>query len=263
MLFLRVNTMDIHLYLMCFRTEAIVASHLPPSQFGNYMAIGSTKRTFGYVAFLEMDPSLRIPELHLRDVEMQCIPHKDGSPRKSKYMSVYRVLEHLPLGAIGDLYLTSRDGKVMGVSGHQAEAGVPDSGKMYMYAELCPATPLVVTGLEPVQFAAYMTTPGNLVSVPKILFADIKIDRDRLGHLADYLPYPDPVHIEDCLNELESADSKQTKTVDRHPPLQGFYNSIATGFYLGDASVTRHYAFPDAETLERDHREWWRSASLG
>lgn len=255
--------MDIHLYLMCFRTESLVASHLPPDQFGNYMAIGSMKRTFGYVAFLEIDPTLRSPELHLQDIKSQCIPHDDGSPRKSKYMSVYRVLEHLPLGAIGDLYLTSRDGKVMGVTGQRAEARASEPGQMYMYAELCPATPLVVTDLEPVQFATYMTTPGNLVSVPKILFADTKIDRDRLGHLSDYLPYPDPVHIEDCLNELESDVMKKTKTVDRHPPLQGFYNSIATGFYLGDASATRHYPFPDAETLEQDHREWWHSASLG
>lgn len=253
--------MEIRLYLICFRTEALVASHLPPEQFGNYMAVGTQKRNRGNVLFLEIDPTLRSPELNLQHLEARCVPHEDGSPRRSKYMSVYRVIEHLPLSALGKLYLTSRDGRVLGLDGMMNSQFSGDN-KIHMYAELCPLTPRVVSRLNPAEFTLLLTSLENAVRVPRIFFADTKIDRDSQGHLSQSLPYADREHIEDCLNELEANPQKASKTVDRNPSLQGFFNTIDSGFYVGDPTGTRHYAFPDQQSLERDHYNWWRSASL-
>ena len=254
--------MDIHLYLLCFRTEALVASHLTPEHFGAYMAVGPKKRTQGHVLFFEIDPSLRSPELNLQHVEEHCVPYPDGSPRASKYMSVYRVVEHVPLGAYGTLFLTTRDGRVLGIDGHRAGASTGPE-RLHMYDELCPLTPRVVSRFSPVAFVEHLTSDENAVSVPRIFFAEKRIDRDANGQLWDGLPYADLEHIEDCLRELEEKPSKATKTVNRNPPLLGFFNTVSSGFYVGDSTATLQYPFPDRERLDVEHHDWWRSASQG
>ena len=46
--------MKIHLYMLCYRFEALVASHLDPEAFGRYMSVGTQKNTKGNVLFLEV-----------------------------------------------------------------------------------------------------------------------------------------------------------------------------------------------------------------
>jgi hypothetical protein len=252
---------EIHLYLLCFRTEAIVASHLPPHEFGSYMAVGTLKRTFGNVLFFELDPGLRLAELGLDQVERRCVPHPDGAPRRSKYMSVYRVFEHVPMSSIGDLFLTTRDGRVAGLSGELCREGEA-SKPFYMYDELSPLTPRVVSRLAPVAFARHLTAADSGVRVPKIFFADLKLTYDAAGKVDVDLPYAGEGHVDDCLDVLRADPAKLTKTVDRNPPLDMFFRTIDSGFYVGDATATRAYAFPTATELDLQFHEWWRSASL-
>ena len=93
--------MDIHYYMLCYRCEALVASHLEPEAFGLYMAVGTRKLTRGHLLFFEIDPGLQGDYFRLGDIEQRCAPHPDGSPKRSKYISVYRVLEHLELSMSG------------------------------------------------------------------------------------------------------------------------------------------------------------------
>ena len=53
------------------------------------------------------------------------------------------------------------------------------------------------------------------------------------------------------------------------PPLSTWYvwillsiSLIASAFFLGDHDGLTYYPFPSVEELERDHHDWWRSASL-
>lgn len=255
--------MKTHLYLMCYRSEALVASHLDAEHFGTYMAVGTQKRTSGNVMFLEIDPTLKSDYLNLPSALDRCVPHEDGSPRRSKYISTYRVLEHVPLSACGKLFCTTRDGRVLALEGKDYDNGHEDSG-LNMYVEMCPIFPRVVSSLSPGAFAKFLTNPQNPISVPRLLFADTLIDRDPDGHLAGYLPYRDPLHIEDCLNQLvNNKGSKQTKTVDRNPPLVAFYRTIRRGFFLGDQQGVRYYPYPSADDFEEKYHAWWRSATLG
>ena len=107
--------MKIRYYMVCSRFEALIASHLEPEAFGTYMAVGTKKLASGHVAFFEIDPGFpkftdRFP---VDDIEQRCVPHEDGSPKRSKYISVYRVMEFLPLPVYGPLYLTTPDGRVL------------------------------------------------------------------------------------------------------------------------------------------------------
>ncbi len=254
--------MDIHLYMSCFRCEALIASQLEPHAFGRYMATGSQKLTRGITVFFEVDAALESDYFRLGDIAERCVPHPDGRPKASKYVSVYRVLEHLPVGALGRLYLTTADGRVLGLEPSAYDAAHEDEG-LSLYQELCPLSPMVLSVLPPARFGAFITDRQNPLWVPRLLFADLLLDRDDDGHLAGYLPYSDPLHLENCIRELELRGGKRTKTISRNPQINAFYRTLGRGFFVVEPRGLRHYAFPTTAQLETEHAAWWRSAQAG
>jgi len=253
--------MNVHFYMMCYQGEALVASHLSAEAFGAYMAVGTKKHTTGNLIFFEIDPSVKSDYLKIDQVASLCLPHSDGSPRRSKYVSVYRVLEHLPLSAYQKLHLVTRDGRVLTLEEGTFDPAV-DAKPVNFYTELAPVTPRVVSGLDPVEFSRFITNPTNPVSVPRIFFADSLIERESDGSLAGYLPYDNPAHIIDCVESLARGKGKLTKTVERNPTLTAFYRTIGRGFFLGDQTGLKFYPFPSKDDLDEKHHLWWRSASL-
>ncbi len=254
--------MKIHYYMLCYRFEALVASHLEPEAFGHYMAVGTRKLSHGNVVFFEIDENLCNDYFRLSDIHQRCVPTPDGGPKRSKYISVYRVLEHLDLSVLGNLYLTTADGRVLTLEStpydiHQEPKGIN------LYQELCPLPPQVVSALPPAAFCKFMTDPDNPISVPRIFYADLLLDRDDLGFLAGYLPYSQPMHILECVKELESDTTKPTKTVCRTPQMNAFFRTIRRGFFVGDQAGLKFYRFPDLHELEVQHSRWWRSAVSG
>jgi hypothetical protein len=252
--------MTIHLYMLCYRSEALVASQLDPLAFGRYMSIGAQKHTRGNVMFFEINRELRSPYLRLDDLEQRCVAHEDGSPKRSKYLSIYRVMEHIPLADYQTLYLSTADGRVMGLDVTPFDEK-DINAHIHLYQELCPVSPLVISALSPSSFVTFMTNPAQPLHVPRICFADLLLDRDESGHLAGYLPYHDPSHILDCIIEVQRGSDKPTKTISRYPVHHGFFRTIHRGFFIGDPNGVKYYRFPDRRVLEVDHAKWWRSAS--
>lgn len=253
--------MDINYYLMCYRTEALVASHLPAHEFGSYMAAGTRKLSLGHVMFFQVDPDLKSDYFDLKKVRQRCVPHQDGAPKRSAYVSIYRVMEHVPLKALGDLHLVTRDGRVLSISGQDCDDADPKS-KENMYIEFCPATARVVSRLSPIEFVKFMTASGSALHLPRLFFADQVLTRDESGALSEDLPYLNRHHIVDCLNEL-AEQNKTTKTVERNPHHRALFRTINRGFYVGDQSGCRAYKLPAVKELEDTHRNWWRSALEG
>lgn len=252
--------MEVHLYMLCYRSEALIASHLTPDAFGHYMATGTRKLTRGSLMFFEIDrPKVRPNAFRLADIEERCAPHPDGSPKRSKYVSIYRVLENLNLDAIVRLHLVTLDGRVLPIEPHACDDGAPAAE--YLYQELCPVVPLICATLRPSQFSQYMTDPEAPLYLPKLFFADLLLDQEH-GHLAGYLPYEDPHHIEECLKELRTRPQKPTKTISRTPSIHAFYRTVNRGFYVGDRSALLHFPFPERRILETEHAHWWRSAQM-
>ena len=257
--------MQIRYYMVCSRFEALVASHLDPEAFGTYMAVGTQKLASGQVVFFEIDPGFARLTDHFKvdDIETRCAPHEDGSPKRSKYISVYRVMEYLPLSVFGALHLTTPDGRVLRLDEAPYDASHEEPGPN-LYQELCPLIPLVASSLAPAAFLRFLTNPKNPVSAPRQFFADLRLDRDEYGKLAGWLPYIDPMHILDCIRQLEHVtpdhSGKLTKTVSRTPRIPGFFRTLRRGFFIGDQTGTKFYRFPSQEELEITHAKWWHSA---
>jgi len=241
--------------------EALIASHLPPEEFGAYLAVGTKKRSRGQAIFFEVDPNFPSDYLPVREVEQLCQPHRTGEPRHSTYLSIYRVLEHVPVPRLGRLFLVTDDGRVLGLE--RAENLPEPDRKYHLYQEFCPVTPRVASVLPPREFCRRITDRSESVSVDRIVFADLKLEQLAQNPDAvhvDNLPYVNIEHLRDCLRELDHKTGKPTKTVIRQLAGEVLYRTIRHGFYVGDQQDFAFYAMPSREALESTHYRWWRSA---
>jgi len=242
--------------------EALVASMLPAEEFGRYLAVGSHKRSSSAAIYFEVDPDFSSEFFNMGILPERCVAKADGTPKHSVYLGIYRVLEHIPLEALGKLYLTTRDGQVLALEQGELPAEFP--AEHYLYDEICPVHPLIASQLDPSTFTQFVTNPGSPLCVPKIFFAQldpsaiIGSDRTAEGSLAIHNL---PERIKECFRELDKA-GKPTKTVDRIRQLTFRWNHIKNGYFIGDQSHLLYYPFPTEGTLERDHHVWWRSATL-
>jgi hypothetical protein len=251
--------MSIHLYLSLV-PESLVASTLPPEQFGNYLAVGTRKRTHGQAIFFELREGFESELFERSYIEERCVPHPDGQPKHSVYLAIYRVLERIPPEAMGSLYLTTAHGRVLEIAPAAEPAQIP--GKYHLFQELCPVHPLIASTHDPRDFARFITDESHPISVPRICFVELD-----LGELADDpaqgsatgLPYPNLDHLRSCLQEL--AGGKQIKTVDRAQQLALLYRCIRTGFFVADRQSMLYYPYPSLEELESDYYQWWRCAN--
>jgi len=252
---------DIRLYLSMI-PESLVASMLSPEEFGRYLAVGSQKRSSSPAIFFELDPGFNTDFFNMGIIKERCVPHADGAPKHSLYLGIYRVLEHVPLDAIGKLYLTTRDGQVLCLE----QGPCPDGlhADHYLYDEICPVHPLIASKLDPAAFAEFVTHPNSPLCVPKIFFADLDpvslIGTDRTAESVLAI-HNLPERIKACFRELDAA-GKPTKTVDRVHSIACRWDQIKNGYFLGSGTTLLHYPFPDRDTLDRHHHKWWRSATL-
>jgi len=254
--------MEKHLYLSLL-PEALIVSMLTPEEFGVYYAVGSLKKSRGQAIFFEIDPDFRSNEFQIEEALKRCIQHEDGTPKRSIYVSVYRVLEQIPLKALKKLYLVTQDGRTLGI---EKSMQLPKEEKgMHLYREIVPVSPLVASTLDPKAFYELIVrNPTTLVKLPAICFSELKLgalaDDPQNGEVGD-LPYENIYHLRDCLLELRTK-FVHSKMVDRTPFRGLSYRTIKNGFFVGNEKEIVYYPIPSQEDLIKDHYSWWRSASF-
>ncbi|MCK5135530.1 MAG: hypothetical protein KAR19_07050 [Bacteroidales bacterium] len=239
--------------------ESLVASHLPPVKFGHYLAVGTKKRLRGQAIYFEVDPE-KMKNLPWEYIKERLVPYKDGEPKRSLFLSIYRVLENTPLEALKNLYLVTDDGKVLELKSHSFR---PDERDLvHLYQQFNPISTRVASKLSPPEFINFLTDTGKPVSAPRIFLAELKLNRLATHPDAPIydLPYPNPDHLRDCLSKLMSSKERLTKTVIRQYKGELPYRTIRNGFFVGDQDSFLYYPFPTMEDLEDEYYSWWRSA---
>jgi len=253
--------MQNYLYLSLI-PEALIFSQLPPDRFGKYLSIGDKKLTRGPAIFFEVDPDLDVEGLPLKSAREKCTTHPDGSERRSTYVSIYAALAKIPIDSIGNLFLTTKDGITLKLE--RSEYSKTFSKGFHLYQELCPVSPKVASPLEPKAFSNYVTDPANPISLPKIVFAELRLNglaTDPENSPSANLPYKDMNHLRECLTSLAYKTDKMTKIVHRDMNQNLIYPVVSSGFYIGDNTGFAYYPMPDEEVLEKDHHTWWNSAT--
>jgi hypothetical protein len=254
--------MTVHLY-MSLVPEALIASMLPPDEFGTYYAVGTHKKLHGQASFVELDPSFRHQFFQIEQGLARCVPHADGRPKRSVYIATYRVLEHVPLDVMQRLYLVTGYGETLGLD---AKTEIPQSiGDLHMYQEIAPVNPLVVSTLGPTDFHSFLTQdPNSLIHLPAVCFVELQLGElaadPEHGAVQD-LPYNFIHHLRECLVEVNSK-KMHTKMVNRVQSPEFPYRMIKSGIYLGNTTGLRFFPLPSRDELRSKYYRWWRSANL-
>jgi hypothetical protein len=239
--------------------ESLIASHLPPAEFGNYLATGTRKRLRGQAIFIELDVTKmkNIPEKYLNE---RLVPYENGEPKRSVYLSIYRVLENTPLEAMKGLHLVTDDGKVLELN--QGHYTPEKQDVIHLYQQFNPISTRVASKLNPPEFISFLTDPGKPVSAPALAMVELKLG--MLARHADAplhdLPYPNPDHLRECLSTLMLSGQRLTKTVIRQFKGDLSYRTIDNGFFVGNQDKYLYYPFPSIDLLESKLYNWWRSA---
>ncbi|HDS08182.1 MAG TPA: hypothetical protein ENO05_11215 [Bacteroides sp.] len=239
--------------------ESLIASHLAPEDFGNYLAVGTRKRIRGQAIYFEVDPQ-KMDNLPWEHIEKKLVPYENGEPKRSVYLSIYRSMENTPLEALKSLYLVTDDGKVLELA-HRTYRP-EDRELIHLYQQFIPIATRVASKLSPPEFINFLTDPSKPVCAPRIFMAELKLGKLALHPDAPIhdLPYPNPDHLRDCLSRLMSSSERLTKTVIRQVKTELSYRTVKDGFFVGDQESFLYYPFPNVEELEGKYYRWWRSA---
>ncbi len=255
--------MSIHYYLSVFPMEALIASELDPAKFGSYMATGSKKGSEELIIFAEITENCS-SDFDWEYARSKCVSHPNGELKHSVYLSVYRTLEHIPLSAIGSIYLTTRDGRSLELKQDKTLPVQPDRN-YFVYQELCPIKPLIVSKLNPVEFNKYMTDVKNHVHIPSLIFADLQppnlSDMENTGNTGGFL-LNKMDHFIHCVESVTGSKPKSNKTFDRSHVESFSFQTIGTGIFIGNGKDMLHYPMPDIATIKDIDYDWGRSALL-
>lgn len=242
--------------------EALIASMLPPKEFGNYLSRGTKNRNRGEAIFFQIDPYQIGNMIDLNYVESRCKPKPDGSPKNSVYLSVYRVLERVPLSAFMNLYLTTENGHTLVLKKMYYNKSREMKPRVHLYQELCPVTPLVASTLPPSVFLRKLTDGSTPVMLPKLFFVNLKLGElaeNPVRGSAENLPYHNIGHLRDCLELLENGEDTEMKTVLRFFYGSLLFRTIEDGFFLGGADGMIFYPYPELLELEMINYDFFRS----
>jgi hypothetical protein len=255
--------MDTHFYLSVFPTQAMIASQLTPEQFGAYMSTGAKNGSYEQLIFIEVEGGFG-SYFDWKYANERCVTHEDGRPKNSVWLSVYRSLEHTPFSAMKAMYLTTRDGRVLELN--KSDYSQPDNKvKYFVYNELCPIEPLVVSVLDPKSFGEYMTDTKNKIAVPSVVFADLKtIDLDDPTNTGNIGATYDRnlEHLKNCVEQVLNIPDKKNKNIERHHVENFSYQIINRGIYLSTAKEMVFYPMPSVDELRQNNYDWARSAMI-
>lgn len=252
--------MSMYIYLS-ITPEALVGSMLPPAEFGAYLATGTKKRNKGQAIFFELELEKIKNLIDYGYLERRCVRQPDGSPKHTVYLSVYKVLETVPLNAYKNLYLTTDHGQVLELKPSTYDPSIEVKKAMHLYQEMCPVTPQVVSDYSPAKFLKVMTDGSMQIRLPKLLFVELKLGElagNPTTGSAEHLPYAHIGHLRDCLVTLKD-EAKHMKTVVRFYNGDLLYRSIESGFYLGAKDEIIYYSYPTMTELEKVNYDFFRT----
>jgi hypothetical protein len=254
-----------HLYQILYPNQALIASHLGPQEFAGHYLVGSVRHYTGKLVFAEIDPNFRHPYFKIDEALADMDPHADGSPKRTKFISSYRVLEHMDFAAIHKLYLANSEAQVL-----ELKPGTytkkHESGYLRTYAEIAPLSMLVLSPLAMPEFGASITAPGNSKGSPKLFYTQIELNiREFLETFESNpfaqapFPFLHPSKLRDAILEMQATPEKSTKGLSLFCPLdQISFKKIRHGFMFSDGEHSKFFEMPTLHDIETNNFKFWQ-----
>ena len=255
-----------HLYMIVFPINALVASQLEAKEFGEHYTTGGAKHFSGKMIFAELDINFRNDHFEIEKYLKTTVPHEDGSPKKTKFIKSYGVLEHVDLEAIKTLHLCTANGKVLSIPSAEYTA-VNKPNMIRVYQEITPLETLIVSTLDQREFGKFITTQTTSKGAPKICFTQIEFNIEQFQAknknreiFQIELPSVNPYRMFDCIEELERIPDKTNKTVGLGSLLRDIsYKFLRHGFWFADKDTLKFFPMPSVSELEDKYFYWWKT----
>ncbi len=254
-----------HLYMIVFPINALVASQLEPDKFAEHYIIGSAKHYSGKVIFAEIDINYRNDYFQIDEHLKVTVPHEDGSPKKTKFICSYNVLEHVELDAIKTLFLCTANGKVLPIQPAEYTA-VNEPGLIRIYQEICPLENLVASALDQRYFGKFITTQTRSKGAPKMVFTQIEFNIEQFFEMNKdkeifhaELYGINPYRLYDCIMEIKGKPEKLNKTISLGSLLRDIsYKFLRHGFWFAEGEKLKFFPMPSLNDLENKYYHWWK-----
>ncbi len=255
-----------HLYFILFPNNALVASQLSPELFAKHYTVGASRHYEGKVIFAEIDINFRHPFFTIDKILKETIQHEDGRPKATKFISTYRVLEHIDYSAIQKLYLVSPDGYCISLE-ESPYSDMHKPGFIRIFAEIAPMRMLVLSDHNFIDFGKYITNPANTKSAPKQFYTQIELDMVEFLDEFEKNPFhPTPIKglhsstLRDGFLEMRKYPDKHSKGLCMNSSLNRLsYKLIRHGFMFSSQEESRYFPMPSSEEIEKTNFKFWRS----
>ena len=256
---------DKRMYMVLYPNQSLIASHLEPEMFARHYTSGSSRHYSGKVIFAEIDINFRSDFLDIENVLNDLKPHHDGRPKSTKFISCYRVLEHIDLSAIGKLYITTQEGHCIALE--QGPCMEHKDGFIRIFAEIDPMHMLVMSRLTPHHFGNYITNPKSHKGAPSQFFTQLNLDLVEFVKDLENNPFkPSPIAslhpstIRDSYLELLDKPDKKTKGLALYSDMDCIsYRHIRNGFTFASKGESLFYPMPSMRDIESTNLKFWRT----
>jgi hypothetical protein len=254
---------------MIYPNSALVASELEPKDFGRHYAISYPKNYKGKVVFVEVDINFRNDYFAIDEKLNECY-HEDGRPKKTKFISSYRVLEHIDIDAFRNMYLITTGGKALTLNRQEADYHIPHKEeKLRVFQLMAPLYYLVATSYTPPEFGKFLANDKSK-GVPKSAMIQIDIEPDSIiamdGSEVLYsspLPGVHPGYLRGAFLELKrKGPDKRTKTISLNSIFDNIpFIKIKHGIWINEKDKQIYYPMPTFNELEQNYYHWLKEAT--
>lgn len=255
-----------HLYAVLYPKGTLIASHYSPEQFTEHYISGSSRYYSGKLIFLEMDKDFRDPWFNIEKIYEGLTPHSDGRPKATKFISSYRVLEHLSFESMKGLYITTPDGACLELKSIPRET--PDErNHIRIYSEIAPLGMMVLSRESFYDFGKHITNPENPKSAPKVCYTQLQFDAEAFLDefssnplMSSSIPGIHPAKLRDAIEDLQARTWKRTKGLSLENLLYKIpWRMIRHGFMIASQDDFRYYRMPGIDEIEAQNLRFWRN----
>jgi hypothetical protein len=254
------------LYQILAPNPALVASQLEPEAFAKHYTAGSVRYYASKIVFAEIDIDFRHPYFRIDHALDALVPHADGRPKATKFISTYRVLEHMDFRAIKRVMLGTPEGYTLELQ------SVPytkthEPGFLRIYAEIAPLRMLVMSRFDFPAFGRYITAPEFPKGAPKLFYTQVELDiahflEEFERHPTMHPPIPGlhPSKLRDAIVEMRSDLEKNSKGLRLDSSFDTIpYKLIRHGFMFASQEETRFFQMPSVAEIEQTNYRFWRA----
>jgi len=259
-------TPETHVYMILHPNHSLIASQLPPEQFSRHYVQGSSRYFEGRLIFAELDPAWRNPFFDFDTALAGLVPHPDGRPKATKFIKSYRVLEHVDLSALGNLYFCNSSGDYVTLTSSGSQPSVRGD-EIRILIEINPVRFMVLTKFDLNQFATFITDPRNSKGAPSMFFTQLEFsiddfmeDFDENPFLTSIVPGIHPAKLHESVLELKNTRGKKVKGISLDCPIDKIsYKMLRHGFMFAKGNETKFYPLIEPEEIERTNYKFWQA----